>query len=446
MLKTSFWGLSKPSVQYENLVSAPARLKKIDLPEQASFLIEKTDSSPAPLKVGDTLQCGQLVASQEEPLLGCIAPVTGTVSRLASFEGDYGKLYHAVTVDVAETADIDPAFAEKLENLELENAQQLFSSLPGAPDLSALANPEKIIHTLVVMGVDQDLLIGTQQYAVQNNFEDINQGIALLKDLSGVEKVVLVVLRDTLQNFGHFNADVMAVDCDYPSGAPALVMQNILKMEVPAGQSSEDAGVVFLTAEAVAAMGQTYHGKAPVVDKVLTFIDSSGIQHLLSVPLGTPITQVLATFKETLEDNDRLIVGGPMTGRAIFSADTPVQADTDGIMVQKSASIVHTSEYPCTNCGDCVQICPSNIAVNMLVRFLEVGQYETAADEYDLLSCVDCGLCSFVCIARIPIFQYIRLGKHELKRIQAAEAAEAQAAEAEENAAQNENMAEEANE
>ena len=55
----------------------------------------------------------------------------------------------------------------------------------------------------------------------------------------------------------------------------------------------------------------------------------------------------------------------------------------------------------------------------MLVRFLEAGQYETAADEYDLYSCVECGLCSFVCVARIPIFQYIRLAKYELARVAA---------------------------
>mgnify|MGYP001811919786 CR=1 FL=1 len=60
----------------------------------------------------------------------------------------------------------------------------------------------------------------------------------------------------------------------------------------------------------------------------------------------------------------------------------------------------------------------------MLVRFLEAGQYEDAADEYDLLSCVDCGLCSFVCVSRIPIYQYIKLAKYELNRAKDAEAEE----------------------
>jgi electron transport complex protein RnfC len=57
----------------------------------------------------------------------------------------------------------------------------------------------------------------------------------------------------------------------------------------------------------------------------------------------------------------------------------------------------------------------------MLIRVLENGLYEEAANEYDLLSCIECGLCSFVCTARIPIFHYIMLGKYEFTRIETVE-------------------------
>jgi electron transport complex protein RnfC len=61
----------------------------------------------------------------------------------------------------------------------------------------------------------------------------------------------------------------------------------------------------------------------------------------------------------------------------------------------------------------------------MLVRFLEAGQFEEAADNYDLLSCIECGLCSFVCVSRIPIYQYIKLAKYELDRAKASQETEA---------------------
>ena len=61
----------------------------------------------------------------------------------------------------------------------------------------------------------------------------------------------------------------------------------------------------------------------------------------------------------------------------------------------------------------------------MLVRYLEANQYENAADSYDLHSCIECGLCSYVCVSKIPIFQYIKLAKYELKRAMTPEAADA---------------------
>jgi electron transport complex protein RnfC len=114
-----------------------------------------------------------------------------------------------------------------------------------------------------------------------------------------------------------------------------------------------------------------------------------------------------------------------MTGVAIFDEQRPIQADTDAILVQDAADVSLVSDYPCINCGECVRVCPTRVQVNMLVRFLEAGQYEDGAELYDLDSCVDCGLCSFVCVARIPIFQYIRLAKYELSRLTAAEASNA---------------------
>jgi len=185
---------------------------------------------------------------------------------------------------------------------------------------------------------------------------------------------------------------------------------------VPAGKSPEDIGVCFISVEAVASIGNAFNSGQIPVTKILTLVNKDGSKSLVSAIIGTPASDIFKAFNITLNENDRIIFGGPMTGSAVYSEDHPIQPDTDAIIVQDRDDIPVISDYPCTNCGDCIRVCPANIQIDMLVRLLEGGHYEEAADQYDLYSCIECGLCSYVCVSGMPIFQYIRSAKYELDR------------------------------
>jgi len=216
----------------------------------------------------------------------------------------------------------------------------------------------------------------------------------------------------------------MAYISDYPSGLTQMIMKDVVGEVLPAGKKCEDLGVAFLNAEAVASLGRAFAQARPPVNKLLTLINKNFQRVMISARIGTPISEIFNAFDVTVNDMDRVILGGPMMGVSVFDGNHPVQADTDAIMIQDKENMAYISDYPCINCGECIRICPVKIPVNMLVRFLEAGHYEEAADQYDLFSCIECGLCSFVCVSRIPIFQYIKLAKYELARTQSLEEAD----------------------
>jgi electron transport complex protein RnfC len=425
MLKKSFLGLSNLRIEYELLPVKVAVPEKVTASKTVTLFhpINGNSNPKSAYRIGDKVKTGQKLALLADEPAYVIASVTGSISAISPYTGDFGKMYRAITIDIDDQEELENPFDNQAASLA--NAIDHLSFLPGNPPFSTFAEPETNIHTIVIAGVDTDLLISTNQYIVNSALDDLKKGIGILRDISGVDRIILVTAGESMQGYGHIGAEVKNLDTGYPAALPQMIMKNILGEEVPAGRNCEDLGVCFISAEAVASMGKAYvDGRIPV-HKILTLVTKDGTRRLIKTTIGTPIRDILDKYDVSINEEDRIIFGGPMRGSAVYSLDHPVLPDTDGIVILDRADAAYASDYPCINCGDCVRACPAQIQVHMLVRFLEAGQYEEAADNYDLLSCIECGLCSFVCVSRIPIFHYIKLAKYELDRAKASAETEA---------------------
>jgi len=413
MIKKPFFNMgAKPRLAYPVLLKGEAAaLREIPLPAKATLFYP--EDAGLSLQRGDRVRTGQRIGLGANEAQILVSAVTGAVVDVSIYRGSYGRILHSFTLDVAEKDEFDE---------ELGRTLPLLDSLPGRPGFGTTARGDRPVHTWVVTVLDNDLLITTNQFLLHTRLDEVRDGVAQLRGLPGNARVVIAVPPELSSLAEKTGAEVRIIRPVYPNARPELLVREIMGKEAGSGEK----GVGFLSVEAVIGL-QTALSKGELpVHKVLTVIDKDLNAVHVRARIGTPVKTVLGALNIETGHGDRVILGGPMTGEAIYGEDMPVLHDTDGLLVQDKDTIQPWSDTSCVNCGECIRACPARIPVNMLVRFLENGLYQEAATAYDLLSCIECGLCSYVCESRIPVFQYIMLGKVEFARKMNAEVVHAQ--------------------
>jgi electron transport complex protein RnfC len=109
------------------------------------------------------------------------------------------------------------------------------------------------------------------------------------------------------------------------------------------------------------------------------------------------------------------VQGGPMMGACQPDLDAPVIKGTTGVVALTHAEIKPKRAYPCIKCGHCLDACPVFLNPQRLGSLAQVGRYEEM-EAANLMDCMLCGCCSYVCPSNIPLSQMFALGKTALRR------------------------------
>lgn len=419
MIKRSFFTLSnKPRLNYDLLEPDPEPPVKMDVPGLLMLLLpEPIDGTrKALIKKGDPVKKGEKLSLYDTSTDYAVSPVSGTIKSIDTFASDdYSRLRTRITIEKDAFDTADPSYPDMTEDLDF--AARHLNQLPGAPPFDDLARNDGQISTLVILAAETDLLSTTSQYMGTSHAIELQKGAQILKGITKLSKVYLLIPGYLLDRVKFNDVTVMPASLNYPDTLPALIMKNHLEKILPAGKTPEEMGVCFIRAEAVVSLARAFEINAPVFEKCIMLIDKNGARHRIEAVIGTPLSSIFSQLGIQIDEQDRIVIGGPLQGFATFTPHHPVTPDMDTVLVQDRGDIIPLSDENCINCGKCVQACPADIPVNLLVRFLQAGLYETAADKCDLESCIDCGLCAYVCTSRIALSQYIRLGKHELQKL-----------------------------
>ncbi|HEY8392126.1 MAG TPA: electron transport complex subunit RsxC [Capillibacterium sp.] len=207
---------------------------------------------------------------------------------------------------------------------------------------------------------------------------------------------------------------ILPLKVKYPQGEEKMMIYAATGRVVPAGGLPADVGVIVNNVATAAAFGYYLRKGLPLVSRIIT-VTGKGVKSPknLRVRLGTLLEDVIAYCGGFTEAPGRIILGGPMTGPAVYRLDLPVMKGTSGVLVQTRDEVEKPRVLPCIRCGRCGAACPYNLLPNFLSDYAEHDKLPEA-EQYGILDCRECGICSYVCPSRRPLLQNIKNGKQKI--------------------------------
>jgi len=264
------------------------------------------------------------------------------------------------------------------------------------------------VKTLIINGLNPDPGVMWAEPMLQTHATSLRIGMELHRRLARAEKIILAVPKGTKVSYD--GVEVAYIEPEYPSSVNALLIREVTGEENP-----PDVGAVGL--HNIWSLGRVGMSGFPLMETVITIGSATKWANYI-VKNGMTVGQLLDFAEVELKDGDTILRGGPLRGECLDRFDRSITKGTTGLFVVEAGTVPPMEGHsPCVNCGACVQVCPAHLNPSTLSRYAEFANYNKCLAEHSL-HCVECGLCGYVCIARRPVLQYIRLANAKIKQMQ----------------------------
>lgn len=407
-------------------------IKQAAAPQKVAVLLSQHIGAACKpvVTTGQAIKKGELIGEASGFVSAPVhAPVSGKVTAIAEYANERGRMTTAVVLENDNKEEWvqlkDNPDYMKLSNDELKEKIRAAGivGLGGAtfPTSVKLSPPkEKKIDAVIINGAECEPYLTADYRLMVEKPAEIIEGLKVMMKVLGVNKGYIGIESNKPEAVAKIKAaarkeqgiETCVVEVKYPQGAEKMLIKSITGREVPPGKLPMDANVVVQNVGTALAVFEAARYGKPLIERVVT-VTGEGINRPanLMVRIGTPIADVINECGGLKEGVAKVVSGGPMMGAALASLDIPVTKGTSGILALLEEGLMHVSDYkPCIRCGRCIDACPMGLMPSMLSVLSEKGHYEDTK-EYNLFDCFECGSCTFVCPAKRPIVQHIKLAK-----------------------------------
>jgi electron transport complex protein RnfC len=270
------------------------------------------------------------------------------------------------------------------------------------------------LDTLLLNGAECEPYITSDDRVMREHASEIIDGARIMAHALGVQKIIVAIkknkpeaieiMRSAAQPWP--NVEVVGVKIQYPIGYAQYLTQAVTGRETPAGRRNAEVGVVVQNVATAWAVHRAVRHGQPLVSRVVTVTGTAvKAPANLEVPIGTPVSALIAHCGGFSAQPRFLINGGPMMGFQLPSVAAPIVKGCVGVVAMAENEARQPRERACIRCGACMEVCPIGLSPVEMALLIRKDRLEDAA-KLGVGDCIACGSCAWTCPSSIPLVQY----------------------------------------
>ena len=413
-------------------MSTGAPSREAALSAEYAISLRQRDGSAYLAKVapGERVLRGQLLAepvnSQDAPVH---APTSGTIRAIEprpEMHPANQPVPHLILASDGKDESVPPLTALDPATTDADALRERIAACgivglggAGFPTARKLGHPA---NTLVINAAECEPYITCDDLQIRENAADIIHGAQIAAKILGAEHIhfgieddkpqAIAALERAAADINDPRLKISSVPTRYPSGNARQLFELLLGVRVPADQHASDYGLICHNSGTMKAVYDAVIRGEPLTERYTT-ISGEGVNQpqVLRIRTGAPVRDLIAQAGGEKGDN-RYIIGGPMMGYQIISADTPLQKTGNSLLLLPA--IAPAEESPCIRCSRCADACPMELLPQQLLWYSQSDEHKRLK-QYRLYDCIECGICAAVCPSAIPLVQYYRHSKGAIR-------------------------------
>lgn len=428
----------------ENKISHDSPIQVQPIPKTVSILLGQHIGKPASPVVsrGDEVKVGTLIAKADGFVSANIhSSVSGKVKKIETILDASGYQRPCITIQCdgedtwEDTIDRTPEIIREIKLSSEEIIQRIAEcgivGMGGAtfPTNVKLMPPKDATPECVIInGAECEPYLTADHRTLLERGEEVLIGLQILMKSVGVTKGYVAIennKRDAIQKLTELASsmpgiEIVPMKVKYPQGGEKQLIDTVLKRRVASGKLPVTEGAIVQNVGTALAVYEAVQKNKPLVERVVT-VTGKAVKNPcnLLVRIGTPLSELIETAGGMPRSTAKLVSGGPMMGKAVYSDEIPVAKGTSGVLMLLDEDTKRRPMRNCIRCAKCVGACPMGLNPAFLMRDTVYKDWE-ALESNHVYDCIECGSCSFICPANRPLLDHIRIGKGRVMAIRRA--------------------------